>query len=247
MFEDAVPCGVQQMVGTEDERTLINPSGDTVIEPGDRLLVISESADSYAPRKPTAESAKERELAEKRLASFATPWHYDSLPRGNVRRRHNVLIAGEWRDDVAEALLLLGSKLAPRSQVAVMVDSPSLSAAQQRLNPFIKSGSLNLNLSLCECVSGRSGEGSSRGLRHCYRAHPSPIPPFHFRPRALGLHGRFGKGSSREAFDTVIVPAPRSHHPQCVLPSFSPSLPLHTRPRAPWLNGRSGGGSSRGL
>ncbi|CAI7735335.1 unnamed protein product [Closterium sp. NIES-53] len=150
MFEDAVPCGVQQMVGTEDERTLINPSGDTVIEPGDRLLVIAESADSYAPRKPTAESAKERELAEKRLASFATPWHYDSLPRGNVRRRHNVLIAGEWRDDVAEALLLLGSKLAPRSQVAVMVDSPSLSAAQQRLNPFIKSGSLNLNLSLCE-------------------------------------------------------------------------------------------------
>ncbi|CAI5510243.1 unnamed protein product [Closterium sp. Naga37s-1] len=148
LFEEAVPCGVQQMVGTEDERTLINPPGDTVIEPGDRLLVIAESADSYAPRKPTAESAKEHELAEKRLASFATPWHYDSLPRGNVRRRHNVLIAGEWRDDVAEALLLLGSKLAPRSQVAVMVDSPSLSAAQQRLNPFMKSGSLNLNLSL---------------------------------------------------------------------------------------------------
>ncbi|CAI5480385.1 unnamed protein product [Closterium sp. Yama58-4] len=179
MFEDAVPCGVQQLVGTEDERTLINPPGDTVIEPGDRLLVIAESAGSYAPRRPTAESAKERELAEKRLASFATPWHYDSLPRGNVRRRHNVLIAGEWRDDVAEALLLLGAKLAPRSQVAVMVDSPSFAAAQQRLNPFIKSGSLNLNLSL-------------------YHGHLGSMADLEKVPL--------------EAFDTVIVLAPCSHH-----------------------------------
>ncbi|GJP67992.1 hypothetical protein CLOP_g24748 [Closterium sp. NIES-67] len=180
LFEDAVPCGVQQMVGTEDERTLINPPGDTVIEPGDRLLVIAESADSYAPRKPTAESAKERELVEKRMASFATPWHYDSLPRGNVRRRHNVLIAGEWRDDVAEALLLLGAKLAPRSQVAVMVDSPSLSAAQQRLNPFMKPGGLNLNLSL-------------------YHGHLGSMADLEKVPL--------------EAFDTVIVLAPRNQHP----------------------------------
>lgn len=103
-FEQAVPCGIWQ----KDDRgsgfhTWINPPPETVIQEGDKLLLISADHSS-----------------SKLGPSHAPP--ETSLPQGRASRTkpvRNILIC-EWRDDVLDVIRLLDSNLGRGSQVTIL-------------------------------------------------------------------------------------------------------------------------------
>ncbi|EFJ16674.1 hypothetical protein SELMODRAFT_155112 [Selaginella moellendorffii] len=104
LFPDAIPCGLRKTLPSGQSCTLVNPPPGTVIEEGDRLLVISENDESYKP-----------------AATLYVPPHVPSLTTKTSHKKPslNVLIVG-WRNDLDDVLHLIDSSVSRGSQVTVL-------------------------------------------------------------------------------------------------------------------------------
>eukprot|EP00897_Mesotaenium_endlicherianum_P003612 jgi/Mesen1/3279/ME000019S02691 len=107
LFDKAVPCGILRQSQSGGVYTYISPPADTIIQEGEKVLVISEDADSYKMVAAAAAPA---------TATFKKP----ALPAVPAAKR--VLLCG-WRSDVGEVMLsLLDSHVGPGSEVTILAD-----------------------------------------------------------------------------------------------------------------------------
>ncbi|CAI5927814.1 unnamed protein product [Closterium sp. NIES-65] len=129
LFDNATPCGLMKApkhhtapdasgsAGSTMGEVLVNPPSWTLIEPGDKLLVIAADRNSYRPgpsRLPPPPSE---------LTAAAVPAATQKAPRGtsssSVGRKQHVLICG-WRPEAKQLVELLPSILAQGSEVTVV-------------------------------------------------------------------------------------------------------------------------------
>ncbi|CAI5458760.1 unnamed protein product [Closterium sp. Yama58-4] len=130
LFDNATPCGLMKpprqhtapdasggAAGSALGEVLVNPPSWTLIEPGDKLLVIAADRNSYRPgpsRLPPPSSE---------LIAAAVPTATQKAPRGtsssSVGGKQHVLICG-WRPEAKQLVELLPSILAQGSEVTVV-------------------------------------------------------------------------------------------------------------------------------
>ncbi|CAI5526431.1 unnamed protein product, partial [Closterium sp. Naga37s-1] len=128
LFDNATPCGLMKAprqhtapdassAGSTMGEVLVNPPSWTLIEPGDKLLVIAADRNSYRPgpsRLPPPPSE---------LTAAAVPAATQKAPRGtsssSVGGKQHVLICG-WRPEAKQLVELLPSILAQGSEVTVV-------------------------------------------------------------------------------------------------------------------------------
>ncbi|CAI5981248.1 unnamed protein product [Closterium sp. NIES-65] len=129
LFDNATPCGLMKApkqhtapdasgaAGSSMGEVLVNPPSWTLIEPGDKLLVIAADRNSYRPgpsRLPPPPSE---------LTAAAVPAATQKAPRGtsssSVGGKQHVLICG-WRPEAKQLVELLPSILAQGSEVTVV-------------------------------------------------------------------------------------------------------------------------------
>ncbi|GAQ92636.1 ion channel DMI1-like [Klebsormidium nitens] len=108
MFKDAIPCGLRRRHVSDYGRRkiLVNPAPDTVIEKGDRLLVISRGDDTYRP------GASEQ------------PGPIGLLqPSKEKFQPYTKLLLCGWKNDMYDLLSLLDCIAAPGSEVHMMSEA----------------------------------------------------------------------------------------------------------------------------
>ncbi|CAI5513309.1 unnamed protein product [Closterium sp. Naga37s-1] len=128
LFDNATPCGLMKAprqhaapdasgAGSTMGEVLVNPPSWTLIEPGDKLLVIAADRNSYRPgpsRLPPPPSE---------LTAAAVPAATQKAPCGtsssSVGGKQHVLICG-WRPEAKQLVELLPSILAQGSEVTVV-------------------------------------------------------------------------------------------------------------------------------
>ncbi|CAI7799688.1 unnamed protein product [Closterium sp. NIES-54] len=128
LFDNATPCGLMKAprqhaapdasgAGSTMGEVLVNPPSWTLIEPGDKLLVIAADRNSYHPgpsRLPPPPSE---------LTAAAVPAATQKAPHGtsssSVGGKQHVLICG-WRPEAKQLVELLPSILAQGSEVTVV-------------------------------------------------------------------------------------------------------------------------------
>ena len=98
-FPAAIPFGIEQGGG----KVVLNPHPDTVLRPGDKLIVIAEDDESYA-------------WVE---APYPGPRRELQMPSPQLRMPEEVLMAG-WRRDIAYLVVELDNQLAPGSVIHIM-------------------------------------------------------------------------------------------------------------------------------
>jgi len=134
-FNEAILVGVRRATTGE---TLLNPSSDLIIEPGDKLIVIAEDDDSYAPI-PDSTEAK---LMTKSLETFFTRNARRFFTQNPELLKKHPTVASEplsflfigWRRDMDDLLRELDGYVAKGTQVTLFAEL-SLDRRAQALNP----------------------------------------------------------------------------------------------------------------
>lgn len=98
-------------------RIMLNPPLDTVVEPGDKIIVLAEDDDSYAPSPASLEHTEYREQLMKRARSLES----NVAPR--PQRPSSLLFVG-WRRDIDDMILELDRYVAPGSTLTLFAEVP---------------------------------------------------------------------------------------------------------------------------
>ncbi|CAI5979729.1 unnamed protein product [Closterium sp. NIES-64] len=182
LFDNATPCGLMKApkhhtapdasgsAGSTMGEVLVNPPSWTLIEPGDKLLVIAADRNSYRPgpsRLPPPPSE---------LTAAAVPAATQKAPRGtsssSVGRKQHVLICG-WRPEAKQLVELLPSILAQGSEVTVVATHIS-PTDELLLGNIRRHKKLPIRISEWRLQGGEGSEvGAGSGSRD---AHLTPIP-----------------------------------------------------------------------
>ncbi|KAH8044056.1 hypothetical protein JL722_14877 [Aureococcus anophagefferens] len=110
-FDDAVPIGVIQGSG-KDATIWVNPEDDLVLRPGDKLIVIAEDDDTYAPRTRPLE-VEVASPSDGDLRTFRDDRAL-SMDDDNAERPECVLFCG-WRRDMDDIVQVLDEFVTPGS------------------------------------------------------------------------------------------------------------------------------------
>ena len=127
-FDDAVPVGIQL---ADSGQVIINPADDVVIRPGDRLLVLAEDDDSYAPNEANGEPPAPSLTEGRRLATK------EQVPE-------RLLFCG-WRRDMADMINELEADVPRGSELWLFNNVPmqvSMPFTQAGLIVLVKAGFL---------------------------------------------------------------------------------------------------------
>mmetsp|Transcript_2180 Transcript_2180/g.6488 ORF Transcript_2180/g.6488 Transcript_2180/m.6488 type:complete len:752 (+) Transcript_2180:101-2356(+) len=112
-FKDAIPLGVRRKEGGI---MVLNPTDDTIIEPGDGILVLAEDDDTYHPETAPL------------VASEGSSWSYSkSLEKkyklASALKPQKHLLVG-WRQDIIVLMQVLDKLLQKGSELHVLSDMP---------------------------------------------------------------------------------------------------------------------------
>jgi len=102
LFAHAIPCGVAPAKGKTD--MMLNPPDDYVLQEGDRLLVIAEDDNSYAP------------------AASALPVHFEALPPKTSKRHPEKVLFCGWRRDMADLVMHMDEFVPKGSELTLFCD-----------------------------------------------------------------------------------------------------------------------------
>ncbi|KAH8053371.1 hypothetical protein JL722_9599 [Aureococcus anophagefferens] len=126
-FDDAVPIGVIQGSG-KDATIWVNPEDDLVLRPGDKLIVIAEDDDTYAPRTRPLE-VEVASPSDGDLRTFRDDRAL-SMDDDNAERPECVLFCG-WRRDMDDIVQVLDEFVTPGSELHIFCELPAEAQAER--------------------------------------------------------------------------------------------------------------------
>ena len=126
-FDDAVPIGVIQGSG-KDATIWVNPEDDLILQPGDKLIVIAEDDDTYAPRTRPLE-VEVASPSDGDLRTFRDDRAL-SMDDDNADRPECVLFCG-WRRDMDDIVQVLDEFVTPGSELHIFCELPAEAQAER--------------------------------------------------------------------------------------------------------------------